>query len=255
MSSGGYQRELDLAPTATIDKVALNNKVVLMRAIVRRSKLHLINGLVKKVHKLRDKKGSEDQKKQNKNKADKMLEDIKIIKVLKPDYVSKYALGSTVKFEELASKASTTPEMRALARLAAHKFIMQEVDKFRQAHEDWKDLAAYLMTKHTSRDFKKKKTKETRKKVEANVLASENLVQKYLGQKLEGRTDLEDVENEDDVNGGDDDEVDDSSNENEDIDERIHVKNNIRNMNERMGTFKKTELNQDQESDNLEAKK
>ncbi|XP_045156764.2 serum response factor-binding protein 1-like [Mercenaria mercenaria] len=228
MSSTGFQRKLDLAPTASIDKVALNNRVVLMRAIVRRSKLHLINALVKKVHKLRDKKGTEGQKSQNKNKADRMLEDIKIIKVLKPDYVSKYALGTTEKFEDLAAKPGTSADMRALARLAAHKFIMQEVGKFRHEHEDWKELAAYLMTKHTSREFKKKKTKEKLKKVETNVKASETLVQKYLGEKLEGRNDLDHEVNE--RNNDDNDDVDDSSDEaDESVKDIVEKKNRIIN--------------------------
>jgi hypothetical protein len=41
MSSGGYQRELDLAPTATIDKVALNNKVRKLHTLIRKD-IHVI---------------------------------------------------------------------------------------------------------------------------------------------------------------------------------------------------------------------
>ena len=83
--------------------------------------------------------------------------------------------------------------MRALARLSEQKFIQDKVQAFRTEHEDWKDLVAYLMTKHTSRDFKKKKTKEKVKKVETNVKASETLIHTYLGGKLQGK-DLDDTE-------------------------------------------------------------
>lgn len=204
MSSSAFQRKLDFAPTASIDKVALNNKVVLMRAVVRRAKLHTINSLVKKIQKLRNKKGTENQQNQNKSRADRLLEEIKIIKILKPDYVSKYALGSTEQFKDLVAKPSTTIDMRALARLAEQKFIQGVVEKFRAEHDDWKELAAYLMTKHTSREFKKKKTivekktKEKMKKVETNMKASETLVQKFLGEKLKESHDVESDDNDDD---------------------------------------------------------
>lgn len=79
---------------------------------------------------------------------------------------------------------STTIEIRALARLSEQEFIQEVVQKFRADHDDWKELAAYLMTKHTSREFKKKKTKEKIKKLETNVKASETLIQTYLGGKL-----------------------------------------------------------------------
>lgn len=82
--------------------------------------------------------------------------------------------------------------MRALARLAQQKFIQEVVEKFRAEHEDWKDLAAYLMTKQTSREFKNKKTKEKMKKVSTNMQASETLVQKFLGEKLKGNHDDDD---------------------------------------------------------------
>ena len=79
-------------------------------------------------------------------------------------------------------------EQRALARLADQKFVAEKVQQFRSEHSDWKDLAAFLMTKHTAREFSKKKAKEKvkdkMKKVETNVKASETLIQTYLGGKV-----------------------------------------------------------------------
>lgn len=92
-------------------------------------------------------------------------------------------------------------ERRALARLAEHEFIQESVKKFRGKHEDWKELTAYLMTKHTSREFKKKKATQKLEKVATNVKATEKIVETYLGDKLkntEGETNIVDEENTED---------------------------------------------------------
>ena len=81
-------------------------------------------------------------------------------------------------------------ETRALARLAEHQFIQDFVKKFRAEHSDWKELTAYLMTKHTSREFKKKKPNQKLAKVATNVKATEKIVESYLGDKLK-HTDTE----------------------------------------------------------------
>ena len=80
-------------------------------------------------------------------------------------------------------------ERRALARLAEHEFIQDIVKKFRETHDDWKDLTAYLMTKHTSREFKKKKSAQRLAKVATNVRATEKIVETYLGDKLKDTND------------------------------------------------------------------
>ena len=81
-------------------------------------------------------------------------------------------------------------ETRALARLAEHQFVQDFVKKFRAEHSDWKELTAYLMTKHTSREFKKKKPNQKLSKVATNVKATEKIVESYLGDKLK-HTDTE----------------------------------------------------------------
>ena len=51
-------------------------------------------------------------------------------------------------------------ERRAIARLASHKLLQPKVEKFRKEHDDWKALAAFLLSKNTGRRFKKRKTKK-----------------------------------------------------------------------------------------------
>ena len=78
-------------------------------------------------------------------------------------------------------------ERRALARLAEHRFIQDFVKKFREEHNDWKELTAYLMTKHTSREYKKRRNKQKLQntdKVAMNIKVTEKIVESYLGDKL-----------------------------------------------------------------------
>ena len=78
-------------------------------------------------------------------------------------------------------------ERRALARLAEHRFIQDFVKRFREEHNDWKELTAYLMTKHTSREYKKRRNKQKLQntdKVAMNIKVTEKIVESYLGNKL-----------------------------------------------------------------------
>ena len=47
-------------------------------------------------------------------------------------------------------------ETRALTRLATHKLMVEKVKAWRDTHDDWKDLAAFMCSKNTGRRFKKK---------------------------------------------------------------------------------------------------
>ncbi len=46
---------------------------------------------------------------------------------------------------------------RALGRIATHPVIVKKVQAWRKEHDDWKNLAAFLLSKNTGRRFKKKK--------------------------------------------------------------------------------------------------
>ena len=51
-------------------------------------------------------------------------------------------------------------ELKAITRLATHPIIEEKVSKWRKEHEDWKALAAFLMSKNTGRRYKKNKNKK-----------------------------------------------------------------------------------------------
>ena len=98
----------------------------------------------------------------------------------------------------------------ALVRLASHRYIQDKVQEFREKHTDWKELGAYLMTKHTNREFKKKKgkpdtvtkpTKQSKRMIKrTNIGASETIVRSYLNEKLREK----DIETENDYDEDED---------------------------------------------------
>ncbi|KAK3585321.1 hypothetical protein CHS0354_040270 [Potamilus streckersoni] len=177
-------RSLDIAQEATMGAVALNNKVVSMRPVVRRAKLFVTRRIIRHIKKLENKKGTPEQVEKNKRKAERLLEEVKIIRHVKPDKVSKYALANTDKFDDVCKQAGTSLETRALCRLSLNPVLQKVVTEFREQHYDWKSLAAYLLTKETGRKYKIKKKGKNQKIVSTNITASKTLVQTYLGAKL-----------------------------------------------------------------------
>ncbi|KAL5004703.1 hypothetical protein ScPMuIL_018159 [Solemya velum] len=176
-------RSLDVTKSASIDPVKLNNEIVNMRPLVKKTKIQLINKLARHISVLKRKRGAEKQLEKNKRKAERLLEEIEIIKNLKVDRISKFSLANTDSFCDINKQVSVTTETRALARLAEHSILKGPVTNFRSKHEDWKALTAYLLTKNSGRRFKKKKDNNPQK-VRTNVKAGEVLVKSYLEKKL-----------------------------------------------------------------------
>ncbi|XP_064609542.1 serum response factor-binding protein 1-like [Liolophura sinensis] len=178
-------RTLDTAVPASIDHIALNNQVVGMRKTVKRTKVQLINKMVKRVRVLKNcTKGTEQAIAKKKRKAERMLKEIEVIKRLDPDKVSKYALATTTTFKDVENLPSAS-ETKAMTRYSNHKLMQDVVRKFREKHADWKALAAYLLSKNTGRRYKKKATKEKVSATAAatNMKAGETLMQNFLQQK------------------------------------------------------------------------
>ncbi|CAG5127455.1 unnamed protein product, partial [Candidula unifasciata] len=74
-------RSIDFAKTASIDLMTLNNKVVNMRQVVKRAKVHVISKLCRHIHKLKMKQGTEEHKAKNLRKAERLIEEIDSMKV------------------------------------------------------------------------------------------------------------------------------------------------------------------------------
>ena len=70
-----------------------------MRKAVIKAKIHVIRSLVKQIKSLKNKKVANDKmKNQNERKTERLTKELSILKRLKKDHVSKFALSNTQNF-------------------------------------------------------------------------------------------------------------------------------------------------------------
>ncbi|OWF46894.1 serum response factor-binding protein 1-like [Mizuhopecten yessoensis] len=185
------KRSLDNALKASIDLVALNNKVVCMRGTVKKAKIYTIRKLKNRLRLLKERKGNSEELAKDQRRLKRFREEIHVIRHLKKDIISKYALGCTDTVHGLCNNENDVAiEIRALTRLAEHKLMQMSIKKFRDEHEDWKSLAAFLLTKQSGRRFKKNQGPTPIEKMITNVKTGQLMVKTYLQDKLERNVDI-----------------------------------------------------------------
>ncbi|KDR07073.1 serum response factor-binding protein 1 isoform X2 [Zootermopsis nevadensis] len=145
-----------------MDKLTLNNQIVSMRQEARKAKLHTISKLVREVRKLRSKNGSEDQKKKNNRKADRFMEEVLIIKKLKDDEISKFALCNSKMSSEIIFDLATSLKDKALTRLSKQPSISTRVSEFRMKFPAWDVIVPQLLLKLGDKKAKKKKENKSK---------------------------------------------------------------------------------------------
>ncbi|XP_055980505.1 serum response factor-binding protein 1 [Sorex fumeus] len=126
----------NVAPPGTLN---LNNEVVKMRKEVKRIRVLVIRKLVRSVARLKSKKGSEDALLKNQRRAQRLHEEIHAMKELKPDMVTRSALGDDINFEKICKKPDSTATERAIARLAVHPLLKKKIDVLKAAVKAFKD--------------------------------------------------------------------------------------------------------------------
>ncbi|XP_073932659.1 serum response factor-binding protein 1 [Castor canadensis] len=117
----------------------LNNEVVKMRKEVKRIRVLVIRKLVRSLSRLKSKKGTEEALLKNQRRAQRLLEEIHAMKELKPDVVTKSALGDDIDFEKVCKKPDSTATERAIARLAVHPLLKKKIDVLKAAVQAFKD--------------------------------------------------------------------------------------------------------------------
>ncbi|XP_068215972.1 uncharacterized protein [Palaemon carinicauda] len=145
---------------SALNKQILNNFIVKNRPVIRKGKAHLANRLVRRSQELRNSKTDNDLKK-NKNcrKADKLIEEIRMLRKFYDDDVTKYALLNTKTILEVSNDESATLEERALCRIATYKAVAPEIEKFRNQYPDWDKKVPQLL-KTIGLQYRKKRLKK-----------------------------------------------------------------------------------------------
>ncbi|XP_023571091.1 serum response factor-binding protein 1 [Octodon degus] len=125
-----------MAPPVTLN---LSNEVVKMRKEVKRIRVLIIRKLVRSVVRLKSKKGTDDALLKNQRRAQRLLEEIHAMKELKPDTVTKSALGDDINFEKICKKPDSTATERAIARLAEHPVLKKKIDTLKATVQAFKE--------------------------------------------------------------------------------------------------------------------
>lgn len=110
----------------------LNDQIIFMRKEVKRAIVHQIHRLTTAAKRLRNKKGTEEQKQKNAVKADNMVAEILILKKMKPDDVSVFGLTNfeEVEVKNYISKRIIAPETKAMAKLCLRQNLRSVIDQF-----------------------------------------------------------------------------------------------------------------------------
>ncbi|NWW83367.1 SRFB1 protein, partial [Climacteris rufus] len=115
------------------------SQVVKMRKDVKKARVLTIRRLTRHIGKLKWKKGSEDLKLKNQKRVERLIEEIHAMKEIKPDEVTRLALGTEVNFESVCRKPNCTATERAMARLATHPTLKPRFVELKAAVKAFKD--------------------------------------------------------------------------------------------------------------------
>ncbi|XP_014790179.1 serum response factor-binding protein 1 [Octopus bimaculoides] len=191
---------------SSLDKVALNNKIVTLRQTTKKSKSHVLAKLIRQLKQLKNTTNEKaENTEKNKKNSETLVKEIAALKKLKPDTISRFVLGNTLTFAQLSAKGFQTIESRTLARFANESQLQKSVAEFRENHPDWKSLAAFLQTQSTGRQIKKNKNTKSKAEKKVNIRAKKALISNFLDEKaneMASDGDGEDGEEEEEVASG-----------------------------------------------------
>ncbi|GBM63372.1 hypothetical protein AVEN_185477-1 [Araneus ventricosus] len=144
-----------------MDKIKVNNQVVSMRKFVKQAKIHAINKCTKQIKFLENRKGNEEQMAKTKRKLQRLLEEVKILKKIKPDSVSKLALSKAKDWKAVLAEKNVPLEERCFAMLANHPPVQESVEKF---HSDNSELISKIPELVKEWEEKKSRSSQINKK-------------------------------------------------------------------------------------------
>ncbi|XP_006871706.1 PREDICTED: serum response factor-binding protein 1 [Chrysochloris asiatica] len=105
--------------------------------------------------------GTEDALLKNQRRAQRLLEEIHAMKELKPDVVTKSALGDDINFEKVCKKPDSTATERAVARLAIHPLLKKKIDMLKAGVKAFKDARQNVAEVKSSNTSEENNSKDT----------------------------------------------------------------------------------------------
>lgn len=119
-----------------MEKLAVNNLVVILRRKLKMERVLLIRKMSAQIRKLGESKGPDAEKR--KQKGARWEDQVKYLRRVDLTAVARQALGGEEPWQNVLVRDST-PEERAVARLIGRPKVQQLVNQFRKENEDWKE--------------------------------------------------------------------------------------------------------------------
>ncbi|KAK6631277.1 hypothetical protein RUM44_005803 [Polyplax serrata] len=141
-----------------MDKNMLNNEIVLCRSAVRKARVIVIRKTLKHMKILKTCKNENAIEKKLK-KAKKLYRRVQLMKKLKDDEVTKFALANE-DYESFLKQSSKNMKKAALAALARHSAVANVVSEIREKIPDWKTVFPILLSSSKRKKVNNLKTNQ-----------------------------------------------------------------------------------------------
>uniref|UniRef100_A0A0K0FY18 CHAD domain-containing protein n=1 Tax=Strongyloides venezuelensis TaxID=75913 RepID=A0A0K0FY18_STRVS len=126
---------------STLEPKSLNEKIICLRKVIKKSKVHLFRHHVRAIAKLKKSNNPG-----NAGKIERLEEEMNAIKNIKPDSLSKFALVNTkTKDELLTNLKGKTPLERVEAKLLFVPVFQKEIDAFREKYPKWHQEVPFFL--------------------------------------------------------------------------------------------------------------
>ncbi len=123
-----------------------------MRKEVKRARVLIISKMAEQVASLKKKKkGQESEVKESQEKAVEIMKEIKSLRRLKLDQVTKTALQENVDLEKVLQDPQASPVDRAIAHIATHSRFINKLQKVKEAIKEERAKAAEAEQKKTDK--------------------------------------------------------------------------------------------------------
>ncbi|KAM7285858.1 serum response factor-binding protein 1 [Ixodes scapularis] len=128
-----------------MEKLEINNEILTLKREMKIGRVHLLRRLIAQVKKLENAKGTDEQRTKKKQKAERWMQQVKVLQKANLDSLARKAMVSEECWLKVISEPKSTLEERALARLLNLKKVQDFVTSFRKEHPEWKSWVPQLV--------------------------------------------------------------------------------------------------------------
>lgn len=120
-----------------MEKVAVNNLVVVLRRLLKTERVFLIRKMTSEIRKLENSKGPDADKRRQ--KGARWKDQVNYLKKVDLTTIAREALAAEEPWKNVLVRSDSTPEERAMARLVDRPGVQKVIQEFRSANTDWKE--------------------------------------------------------------------------------------------------------------------